>query len=140
LLTISSSIHELTLERRQTGTPSNRQPPAQFVLDFAYFFHKLTTALALALGDGIHGTGKEQPDRFVYMSFGGNWRKTEFGERLGNTYNSLELTYGDRNRTSSIGAELGRVDLPTNRDEMRRELFCCLWRETGCTFSVERSG
>jgi hypothetical protein len=82
LLTIAPTIDKLALQRGKAGTPTDGQPAPQLVLDLAHFLHELATALALALGDGVHGGGEEEPDGLVDVRFCRDGGEGEFGERF----------------------------------------------------------
>ena len=121
LLAIPPSIHKLPPQRRQARAPPNRQPPAQLLLDLCSLLRH--PPLALALRHGIHGAGQEQADRFVDVLLCDDDAEIELRERFGNPDYGFELPDCDWDRGAGVGGELGGVDLASDGDEVRGELF-----------------
>ena len=94
LLSIPPPLHKLPPQRRQTRTPPHRQSSPELLLHLAHLLHQLPTALALALGNGVHGRGEEEPDGFVDVRFGCDVRKADFGEGFGDADYGFELAHG----------------------------------------------
>ena len=64
------------------------------------------------------------------MGFGGDDREGELGEGFGDADDGFELADGDGDGGADIGAELGRVDLSPDGDEVGGELFSGFGGET----------
>lgn len=73
------------------------------------------------------------------MLFCSDWGEREFGEGLGDTNYGFELTDGDGDGGARVGFEFGGVDLLSDGDEMRGELFGGFGGEAGGTTSVSSS-
>jgi hypothetical protein len=54
-------------------------------------------------------------------------RECEFGQGLRYTDDGFELANRDRNRGAGVGTDFGGVDLATDGDEVRGELFGGFW-------------
>ena len=123
LLAIPPSLDELPPQRRQARIPPDRQPSPQLLLHLPRLLHQLLTALPFPLRHGVHGRGQEETDGFVDVGFGRDDRKGELGEGFGDADDGFELADGDGDGGADVGAELGRVDLSPDGDEVGGELF-----------------
>jgi len=136
LLAPPPPLHQLPPQRRQTRTPSHRQPSPQLLLYLSRLLHHLPAPLSLALRHGIHGRGEEEPDGLIDVRLQRDGREGEFGEGFGDADDGFELADGDGDGGAGGGGEFGGVDLAADGDEVGGEFFAGFGGEAGGAASL----